>query len=477
MQRGTAAGRDAREHCGLFGVCGHPRAAELTYYGLRALQHRGQESAGIVSTDGRNLRQFRAMGLVADVFTQATIDSLSNPVAIGHVRYSTTGTSNIVNSQPIVVNYSGGQIAVGHNGNLVNANALRAEFEARGSIFRTSTDSEVILHLMASPENANKADCLARCMRQIRGAFALLMLTPGEMIAARDRHGYRPLALGRLGNGYAVASETCAFDIVNAEPLREVEPGEIVRINDKGLSSERFCPEDEVQHNHCIFEHIYFARADSYVFGENVHLVRKRLGARLAEEHPVDADIVIAVPDSANSAALGYHDRSGIRLDHGFARNPYVGRTFIIPQADDRSAKVLVKLNVNRAVVHGQRIVVVDDSIVRGTTTKTKISHLREAGAKEVHLRITCPPPRHPCYYGIDFPTCDELFATDRTLEQMRDYLGVDSLAYLSTEGMLHCVSQPPDHYCTACFTGRYALKPDEAVGKHTLEHGRTPMI
>jgi len=461
---------DPKEKCGLFGVFGDPNAALLTCYGLRALQHRGQESAGIVSTDGNEFIQYRGMGLVADIFTESIIDSLKNPTAIGHVRYSTTGSSNIVNSQPMVVDYSRGHMAIAHNGNLVNANLLRSEFEASGSIFRTTTDSEVILHLMAAPENANHPDCLVRCMRKIRGAFCLLLMTPSEMIAIRDSRGYRPLSLGRIGDAYVVSSETCAFDLVGAEYVRDIEPGEILRISNEGLRSERFSDEKKVTPNHCIFEHIYFSRADSRVFGENVHLVRKRLGARLAEEHPVDADIVIAVPASANSAALGYHDRSGIRLDFGFVRNPYVGRTFISPKSGVRTESVQIKLNVVGETVRGQRVIVVDDSIVRGTTTKAKMRHLREAGAREVHLRITCPPHLHPCYYGIDFATPSELFATNRTLDDMREFLGVDSVGYLSVEGMLHCVSQPPSHYCTACFTGDYAIQPQEEMGKHTME-------
>jgi amidophosphoribosyltransferase len=458
--------REVTESCGLFGVYGVKDAARMTYYGLYALQHRGEEAAGIVSTDGKMLKSHRGIGLVTDVFDRARLVSLANRVAIGHVRYGTAGATDLRNAQPLVVDYSRGQIAVAHNGTLIEAEAIRDEFEAHGSIFHTTTDTELIVHMLAKPSSVMTGEeGIKQTMARLKGAFSLLMLTPEQMIAVRDRHGFRPLALGRVGEkGWALASETCAFDLVKARYVRDVRPGEIVFIDRRGLRSESFVPKEQCRPHHCIFEIIYFARPDSRVFGDCVHDVRVRLGRRLAQEHPAKADVVIAVPDSGNSAAQGFAQESRLPLDRGFIRNHYVGRTFITPQQEDRIEKVEVKLNVVRSAVRRKRVIVVDDSIIRGTTSKSRIRMLRRAGAREIHMRITCPPTRHPCFFGIDFPTRAELLASERDLRQIRDFLEVDSVGYLSKEGMLDSVSNPPDHYCTACWTGDYPCP----IGNHT---------
>jgi amidophosphoribosyltransferase len=459
-----------KEFCGLFGIYGSPEAAHLTYLGLYALQHRGEESAGIVVTDGQRLTHQKGMGLVSDVFDEDKLARLSGSAAIGHVRYSTTGSSNLNNTQPLVVTYAGGPLAVAHNGNLVNSQVLRESYEARGSIFQTTTDSEVIVHLMADPANLNRDDAIARALREIKGAYSLLFLTPSAMIAARDPHGWRPLVLGRLDDAWVVASETSAFDLVGVEFIREVEPGEIVIIDDDGIRSEWITPKGSVTPAHCIFEQVYFARPDSFMFGDNVHAVRKRFGAQLAREHAVDADIVVSVPDSGNSAAMGYAEESGIPLERGFIRNHYVGRTFIKPGADSRAAGVQIKLNIVKDVVKDKRVVVIDDSIIRGNTSRARIKQLRDAGAKEVHFRISCPPTLSPCFYGIDFPTTTELIAANKTLDEIRDHLELDSIGYLSLEGMLSCVSQPETHYCTACWTGNYRVSIDDPVHQEVLQ-------
>ncbi len=461
---------EAREKCGLFGVYGLPDAARYVYQGLFALQHRGQESAGIVSSAGGTLVSHKGMGLVADVFDAASLARLAGESAIGHVRYSTTGSSNVTNAQPFLITYSHGQIAIAHNGNLVNAAALRREYEAEGSIFQTTMDSEIILHVLAKISSTSRAGRIEEALRRIRGAYSLLFITPTHMIAARDPNGIRPLAIGRLGNAWMVASETCAFDLVGGRYVRDVEPGEVVYISQTGLRSARIVPASEARPRHCIFEHIYFARPDSIVFGDTVHLVRKRLGERLAKDFPVDADIVVPIPEGGNSAAIGYSEASGIPVERGFVLNRYVGRTFIKPNADDRLASVKLKLNVIGEVVKGKRLVVIDDSVVRGTTCRAKMTLLREAGAKEVHFRITCPPHKHACYYGIDFPQRSQLLAANYDLDAIRDFLKVDSVAYQTLEGMLASVSQPPDHYCHACFTGEYCVAAEEEVDKFAME-------
>jgi amidophosphoribosyltransferase len=461
-----------KDKCGVFGIYGHKDAAYLTYLGLYSLQHRGEESAGIVASDGQKMFYHKGMGHVQDVFDETQLQRLTpGDRAIGHVRYSTTGSSNIKNAQPILVDYSRGEIAIAHNGNLVNADLLRSELEAYGSIFQTTTDSETIIHLMAKPSLRNVEEGVIDALARVRGAYSLVFLTHKFLIAARDPQGFRPLWLGKKDNAYVVASETCAFDMMEAQPLREIEPGEVVFISDKGLKSTKI-PAEDTHLAHCIFEHVYFSRPDSKIFGESVHLVRQRLGEQLAKEHPVAADIVIPVPDSGNSAALGFSKASGIPLEYGIIRNHYVGRTFIQPSQGIRDFKARVKFNFVKEVLNGKRVVVVDDSIVRGTTSKVRVKNLRQAGAKEVHLRISCPPHRFPCAYGIDFPTREELIANKYSDSEIKKYLDCDSVGYLSLEGMLSCVSFPKQNYCTACWTGQYSV-PFAGVDKfHAERHG-----
>ncbi len=449
---------ELKDKCGVFGIFNHKDAAYLTYLGLYALQHRGEESAGIVVSDGSEMNAHRGMGHVQDVFDEPRLATLKGDRAIGHVRYSTTGSSNLKNAQPILVDYSNGEIAIAHNGNLVNADILRAELEAYGSIFQTTTDSEIIIHLMAKPSLHRVEDAVPDALSRVKGAYSLVFLTNKYLIAARDPQGFRPLWLGRLDEATVVASETCAFDIMDAKPEREIEPGEIVYISAKGVQSFKMPEAKEARHAYCVFEHVYFSRPDSRIFGESVHLVREKLGRQLAKEYPVEADVVIPVPDSGNSAALGYSQESGIPLEYGIIRNHYVGRTFIQPSQGMRDFKVRLKFNFIKEVLKGKRVVVVDDSIVRGTTSKTRVRNLRQAGAKEVHLRISCPPHRFPCAYGIDFPTKEELIANRYSVEETRKYMECDSIGYLSLEGMLSCVGFPKESYCTACWSGKYPV-------------------
>ncbi|MCC6465744.1 MAG: amidophosphoribosyltransferase [Planctomycetes bacterium] len=457
-----------REACGLFGIFNHSRAVELTYYGLFALQHRGQESAGIACVMADRIKSFLGMGLVGEVFDDDFFSKFQGSIAMGHTRYSTAGSSNVRNAQPITVDYSGGQISVAHNGNLSNGWELRRELEELGSIFQTTSDSEVVLHLMARPEIKNGKEPIAAALRRMKGAFSFLFLRNDCMYAARDPQGFRPLAIGRLEDAWVFASETCAFDMLGVKYVRDVEPGELVRVDANGLTSTRWAPETRTAH--CIFEHVYFARPDSRVFGRNVHLSRKAMGRRLAIEAPAQADIVVPVPDSGTSAAQGYAEQSGLPLEQGFIRNHYVGRTFIAPTQGQRDIGVKIKLNAVRDVVAGKRVVVVDDSVIRGTTSKGRVKRLYDAGAKEVHLRISCPPTRHPCFYGIDFPDPKELIANQlETVEKIRQYLQIDSLAYLSTEGMLGAV-QAKDDFCTACFSGKYPVDFDAAFSKTAME-------
>ena len=459
---------DLREACGIVGIYGCDAAARQAYLGLYALQHRGEESAGIVASDDLTLRAAKGMGLLGDVIAPGHLDRLPGHMAIGHVRYSTTGSPTPQNVQPLLIDYARGRVAVAHNGTLTNARALRTDYERRGSIFQTSTDSEIVVHLMADPRHLAAPSHVASCLQRLEGAFSLLIMTERQLIAARDRHGFRPLALGDLDGSPVLASETCAFDLIGARYVRDVQPGEALTIDHRGLTSERFCPPGHVAPAHCIFEHVYFARPDSRVFGDVCHRVRMRLGQALAAEQPVDADVVVAVPDSGNSAALGFSRASGIPLDHGFIRNHYVGRTFIQPRS--RADSVRVKLNVIAEAVAGKRVVVVDDSIVRGNTSRTRLGMLRDAGAQEIHLRISSPPIRHPCYFGIDFPTPDELIASGRTVDEIRRLIGVDSLGYLSLDGLLAAVTGPKHHYCAACFTGNYPCHVDQAVDKLAME-------
>ncbi len=460
-----------KEACGLFGVFGAPNAVELTYLGLYAQQHRGQESAGIASVQNGRIVHHKDMGLVADVFSKDSLALLRSHAAIGHVRYSTTGASLQVNAQPLVVDTAHSMIAVGHNGNLVNSSALRRDFERQQRffpIFHTTTDTEIILYLVARETDLVKG--IKHAMNEIKGAYSLVFLTPESVVAVRDPNGFRPLALGKRGSLWAVASETCAFELSQIEYVRDVEPGEIVVFDKNGSRSERSLPKKQCKPKHCIFEHVYFARPDSRIFGDTVHVVRRRMGRRLAQEHPVAADLVTPVPDSGMSAALGYAEESGIPFEMAFMRNHYVGRTFIQPSQDERSTTVEIKLAVVRDVVKGKRVVVIDDSIIRGTTSRSRIRLLREAGAKEVHLRISCPPTRHACYYGIDFPSSKELIAANYSIEEIRKRIGVDTLGYLSLEGMLGGASEPASSYCTACWTGSYAVEPVDAVRKDIHE-------
>jgi amidophosphoribosyltransferase len=471
---------EPRESCGLFGIFGDPDAVQKTYFGLYSLQHRGQESAGIASSDGEFIKCYTGMGTVGRVFRSDSgiLTKLANPTAIGHVRYSTTGSSKAVNSQPLLSEYSRGQVAVAHNGNLINASLLRDEYEAYGSIFKSTSDTEIITHLLAKPSHVGNPDPLAHVLNHLQGAYCLLFLFDNRIEAARDPYGIRPLCVGQTEKGcFIVASESCAFDAIGAKFIREVEPGEIVTLDKNGLASRFFVEQGTITPAHCIFEHIYFAKQTSTIFGENVHELRKKLGRRLATEHPVEADVVTPVPDSGTSAAIGYSEQSKIPFDMGLVRSHYVGRTFISPSQKLRELQVKLKLAVVKEAVAGKRIVVVDDSIVRGTTTRGKIRAMRQAGAKEIHMRVSCPPLRYPCFYGVDFPTKEELMANNRNLEQIREFLEVDSIGYMSLEGLLGCVSAPAENYCTACWNGKYRIPVDFAVNKFTMERYQLQMF
>ncbi|MCI0498502.1 MAG: amidophosphoribosyltransferase [Planctomycetales bacterium] len=465
---------DKKEACGIFGIYGDSDAVHKAYFALHSLQHRGQESAGIAASDGETIHCYTGMGQVSRVFREGRgiLERLNNPIAIGHVRYSTSGSSHLSNAQPFIGEYSRGQVAVAHNGNLINASLLRDEYEAYGHIFKSSNDTEIILHLMAKPTHLTKPDPLGHVLNHLQGSYSLVFLFSDRIEAARDPYGIRPLCIGRTVNGsYCVASETCALDAIAAEYIRDVEPGEIVTLDQKGLSSRFFVTPGTVIPAHCIFEHVYFAKQSSSIFGENVHQVRVRCGRRLAIEHPVEADVVIPVPDSGTSAAIGYANESGIPFDMGFVRSHYVGRTFISPSQHMRDIAVKLKLAVVRQVVEGKRVIVVDDSIVRGTTTKGKIKSLREAGAKEIHMRVGCPPVKCPCFYGVDFPTREELLANQvNSMEEIRQYLQVDTLGYISLEGLLNCASLPADHYCHACWSGQYKIPVSTVVNKFSME-------
>lgn len=457
-----------RESCGLCGVFGCPKAAEAIYQGLFSLQHRGQEGAGIVVSDGKNVQSVKGLGLVGEVCAKQPIDKLSGDLGIGHVRYSTTGSTRLANVQPIVVECVDGTWAVAHNGNLVNAGRLREMYQEAGAIFQTSTDSEVLVHILADPMYRRRPQRVSRALAELSGAFSFLIMTKDCVMAARDPHGFRPLSMGKIGGATVFASETCALRQMGATYERDVDPGELVVADRSGVRSSFFA-ERAASLSQCVFEMVYFARPDSRVFGYNVHQVRMKYGERLAEEHPVDADIVVSVPDSGNSAALGFSHKSGIRLDFGFIRNHYVGRTFIMPATDQRERGVDMKLSVLPEVVKGKRVVVVDDSIVRGTTVRRRVKCLREAGAREIHVRISCPPTANPCFYGIDFASKSELIAANKQVDEIRSYVEADSLGYLSVEGLLSPFANPGD-FCTACFTGKYAVKADGIQGKHGFE-------
>jgi amidophosphoribosyltransferase len=451
-----------RDQCGLFGIFGHREAARMAYLGLYALQHRGQESAGIATTDGSKLRIQKGMGLVNDIFTDECLDRLPGANAIGHVRYSTAGDTVAANAQPILIDCHRGPIALGHNGNLVNAQVLRHELEAAGSIFQSSSDTEVILHLYARSHRDRLEDAIAASLSKVMGAFSLLFLTPDAMVAARDPWGFRPLVLGRVDGAPVVCSETCALDLIDAEYVRDIEPGELVVVDAGGIRSFRPFPPEP--YRHCIFEHVYFARPDSLVFGRNVLSSRLLLGRQLARERPADADIVVPVPDSGMGAGLGYSQESGLPFEWGLIRNHYVGRTFIEPKQSIRSFGVKIKLNPVRSVLEGKRVVLIDDSIVRGTTSRKIVGMVREAGAREVHLRISSPPTTGPCYYGIDTPLKSELIASRLSVDEIAKYIGADSLGYLSHEGLLRAVDDVEGRrHCTACFSGRYPVAVTQA--------------
>lgn len=465
-----------KDACGVFGVFGHPDAAWLTYYGLYALQHRGQESAGIVTSAPHDQRpQFhvhRGMGLASQVFSEQVLNNLKGDRAIGHVRYSTTGSSRLVNAQPLTVDCARGQIAIGHNGNLTNAAVLRDELEAYGSIFQTTVDSEIILHLMALPQFADRENNLLSTIKRIQGAYSLVILTEEELIGVRDPFGFRPLCIGTLDGAYILASESCALDQIHSKFVRDVEPGEIVIIDKNGLRSLKPF-EGHEREAFCIFEYVYFARPDSNINDQNVYKVRVNLGRELAKEHPANADIVVPVPDSGNPAALGFSFESGIPFEMAFVRNHYIGRTFLHPSQLIRDFSVRVKLNLIADVVRDKRVVVIDDSIVRGTTSRAQIRAIREAGAREVHVRVSCPPHRHPCVYGIDFPTRDELIANRMTLDQIKEYLQADSIGYLSLEGMVRASGLPKSKFCAACYSGEYPVAFDSELDKFIIENRR----
>ena len=458
-----------KHYCGVFGIFGHPNAAELTYYGLYALQHRGQESAGIVTSDGKNFRAHRGMGLVPQIFNGDVLHQLVGNMAVGHTRYSTTGSSQLKNAQPLTVDCARGQIAIAHNGNLTNASQLRDELEARGSIFQTTVDSEIILHLLAQPDANGSKNPFVHSLRRIEGAYSLVMMTEKELIGARDPFGFRPLCIGKLGDAYVLSSETCALDLIHAKFVRDVEPGEIVIINEQGLQSIQAFPEQQ-RRAFCIFEYVYFARPDSTISNRNVYKVRVDMGRQLAREFPIEADVVVPVPDSGNCAALGYSLESGIPFEMAFVRNHYVGRSFLQPSQLIRDFNVRVKLNLIGELVKGKRVVVVDDSIVRGTTCKTRVNNLKEAGAKEVHVLVSCPPHMNPCVYGIDFPDRSKLMAANYSIEEIRKYLNADSLHYLSQDGLVAATALPRSSFCMACYDGDYPVPYDPAVDKHIIE-------
>jgi amidophosphoribosyltransferase len=455
------------EECGVFGIYGHPEAATLTYLGLYALQHRGQEGAGIVCSDDGHLNAHRGVGLVADVFKPHHLGRLRGDRAIGHVRYSTFGTSMLRNVQPLPVDYARGSMALAHNGNLVNAGRVREQLEADGSIFQSTTDSEVIIHLIARSKEVRFADCVVDALKKVVGSYSIVATNGDEIVAVRDPRGFRPLWLGRLGGAHVFASETCALDIIDAEWVRELEPGEVVVASKDGL--EFFKPFEPVAPRYCIFELIYMARPDSVLFGLSVDAVRKQLGRNLAKAWPVEADLVMAVPDSSNPAALGYSHGSGIPFDMGFIRNHYVGRTFIEPSQHIRDFGVKIKLNPARSAIEGKRIVLIDDSIVRGTTSRKIIKMLRRSGAKEIHFRVSAPPIVNSCHYGIDTPNREKLIAAQHTVEEIRQYIGVDSLAYQSVGDLVSATGIPGENFCLACFTSDYpTLLPKD------FESGRT---
>jgi amidophosphoribosyltransferase len=458
-----------REECGVFAVHGNEDAARVTFFGLFALQHRGQESAGINTADGCQVWGHKGMGLASEVFREDILSRLPGHLAIGHVRYSTTGSSILSNAQPFLVHHADEDYALGHNGNLINARALRSELEDRGSIFQSTMDSEVIVHLMAGHLKKGIEEALTEALSRVKGAYSLVMLTRDKVIAARDPRGFRPLALARLDSGWAVASETCAFDLVGARYVREVEPGEIIVIDQSGLKSLK--PFPKVKPAYCVFELIYFARPDSQIFGENVYLCRKRLGRHLAKEYRPDVELVMPFPDSGNYAALGYAEESRIPFEMGMIRNHYVGRTFIQPSQPMRDFGVRVKLNPVKPLLCGKKVLIVEDSIIRGTTSRNRVQSLRESGVKEIHMAVSCPPTRYPCPYGIDFSSKGELVAAQKEdVAAVARFIGLDGLHYLSLKGMVEATGMDPNSFCLACYTGDYPLSPPEILQKFCFE-------
>jgi len=456
--------------CGVFGIVGKRRAAELTYLGLYALQHRGQESAGIATSDKGRFNLHKCMGEVSAVFPGRELSAnLPGSIAIGHTRYSTTGASSLLNIQPFMITNRLSNLAIAHNGNLTNSVELKSKLDSNGSIFQTTSDTDLVMHLVATSKKKTRFERICDALRKLKGAYSLLILTEDSIVAARDPQGFRPLALGKYRGAHIVASETCAFDLIGAKYIRDIEPGEVVEIKRDGLRSTMLS--NHRKHAFCIFEYIYFSRPDSRIFGENVDKVRRRLGRLLAREHPVEADIVIGIPDSANTATLGYAEESGIRFEIGLIRNHYVGRTFIDPEQHIRDLDVRLKFNPVRGVLEGRRVIVVDDSIVRGTTSMKLVKMIREAGAKEVHLRISSPPITSPCFFGIDMPTKAELIASNQPVEAIEKYLNVDSLRYLSLKGMLAMPSLPRTDFCHGCFSGHYPIKVPAINGKDKLEN------
>ena len=457
-----------REECGVFGVFGHKDAAKLTYFGLYALQHRGQESAGIVSSTGKTIHEHKAMGLVSEIFDESTLNKLHGHIATGHVRYSTTGSSVARNAQPFIASHGGKTLAIAHNGNLTNAREIRRKLEKKGSIFQTTMDSEIIVHLLTQNIHLGMEEAVVKAVSRVEGAYSCVLMTQDKLIAFRDPNGFRPLCLGLLDEGYIIASETCALDLVEAQYVRDIDPGEILIVDKDNLRSIK--PFAERRTTFCIFEYIYFARPDSNIFGQNVYAVRKRLGKMLAREFPIEADFAMPFPDSGNYAAIGFCQESGIPLEMGVIRNHYVGRTFIEPAQSMRDFGVKVKLNPVREILNQKRIVIVEDSIIRGTTSKMRIKTLREAGAWEIHMMVSCPPHRYPCYYGIDFSTRGESIASEHSIEEIKNFIGLDSLCYLSLPGMLEAAGLEQDSFCLACFTGKYPIKPKEGFSKLYLE-------
>jgi amidophosphoribosyltransferase len=462
-----------RESCGIFGICDHAEAAPLTYFGLYALQHRGQESAGIATIQGDTIIEHKGMGLVSDVFDMSHLSVLEGRSAVGHVRYSTTGSSVLTNAQPFLVRHRKKSYAVAHNGNIVNAHILKDELEESGSIFQTTMDSEIFLHLFVKNLEYGFEQALVKSVSRLQGAFSFVMLTSlGEVIGIKDPYGFRPLCLGKLNGSYVLASETCAFDLVEAEFVRELDPGEIVIIGPNGIKSIQTSP--ATRRALCIFEFIYFARPDSTFYGQNVYLTRKAHGRRLAEEAPVEADFVMPFPDSGTYAALGYSEASGIPFEMGMIRNHYVGRTFIQPTQSMRDFGVRIKLNPVKKLLKGKDIIIIEDSIIRGTTVRTRVKALRELGVNKVHMRVSGPPHRFPCHYGIDFSTRGELIAARKTVEELKDFLGLDSLYYLSIDGLLNATEfkSPEENFCKACFDGCYPVAFDTDLSKDCLESG-----